>query len=153
MVSCITSVLDHCGMDLSTKMAGGIQEWTVTVSDCYDVLSHSSTTSCITYVKRLEPFWHDQLHDLCNICHNGLSGMVRLATLYLEFEFSANSNITTCRFSVWVLLVAVPFISNLCSMILQINSIDSCHSNLSSLLHCTPKCGGVSLRFRKTRVI
>ena len=28
------------------------------------------------------------------------SGMLRLATLYLEFEFSANSNITTCRFSV-----------------------------------------------------
>ena len=57
--------------------------------------------------------------------------MLRLATLYLEFEFSANSNITKCRFSVWVLLVAILFIPNLCSMIPQINLIDSCHSNLS----------------------
>jgi hypothetical protein len=81
------------------------------------------------------------------------SGMLRLATLYLEFEFSANSNITTCRFSVWVLLVAILFIPNLCSMIPQINLIDSCHSNLSSLLLRAPKYGGVSLRFRKTRVI
>ena len=77
------------------------------------------------------------------------SGMLRLATLYLEFEFSANSNITTCRFSVWVLLVAILFIPNLCSMIPQINSIDSCHSNLSSLLHRAPKYGGVSVRFAK----
>ena len=82
-----------------------------------------------------------------------LSGMLRLAILYLEFEFSANSNITTCRFSVWVLLVAILFIPNLCSMIPQINLIDSCHSNLSSLLLRAPKYGGVSLRFRKTRVI
>ena len=81
------------------------------------------------------------------------SGMLRLVTLYLEFEFSANSNITTCRFSVWVLLEAILFIPNLCSMIPQINSIDSCHSNLSSLMHRAPKYGGVSLRFRKTRVI
>ena len=79
--------------------------------------------------------------------------MLRLATLYLEFEFSANSNITKCLFSVWVLLVAILFIPNLCSMIPQINLIDSCHSNLSRLLHRTPKFGGVSLRFRKTRVI
>ena len=79
--------------------------------------------------------------------------MLRLATLYLEFEFSANTNITTCRFSVWVLLVAILFIPNLCSMIPQINIIDSCHSNLSSLLLRAPKYGGVSLRFRKTRVI
>ena len=81
------------------------------------------------------------------------SGMLRLATLYLEFEFSANSNITTCRFSVWVLLEAILFIPNLCSMIPQINSIDSCHSNLSSLMNHAPKYGGLSLRFRKTRVI
>ena len=79
--------------------------------------------------------------------------MLRLAILYLEFEFSANSNITTCRFSVWVLLVAILFIPNLCSMIPQINLIDSCHSNLSSLLLRAPKYGGLSLRFRKTRVI
>ena len=79
--------------------------------------------------------------------------MLRLATLYLEFEFSANSNITTCRFSVRVLLVAILFIPNLCSMIPQINLIDSCHSNLSSLLLRAPKYWGVSLRFRKTRVI
>ena len=79
--------------------------------------------------------------------------MLRLATLYLEFEFSANSNITTCRFSVRVLLVAILFIPNLCSMIPQMNSIDSCHSNLSSLLHRAPKYRGVSLCFRKTRVI
>ena len=65
--------------------------------------------------------------------------MLRLPTLYLEIEFSANSIITTCRFSVWVLLVAIHFIPNLCSMIPQINSIDSCHSNLSSLLHRAPK--------------
>ena len=81
------------------------------------------------------------------------SGMLRLATQYLEYEFSANSNITTCRFSVWVLLVAIILIPNLCSMIPQINLIDSCHSNLSNLLHRAPKYGGVSLRFRKTRVI
>ena len=81
-----------------------------------------------------------------------VSGILRLATLYLEFEFSANSNITTCRFSVWVLLVAILFITNLCSMIPLINLIDSCHSNLSSLLHHAPKYGGVTLRFRKTRV-
>ena len=79
--------------------------------------------------------------------------MLRLATLYLEIEFSANSNITTCRFSVWVLPVAILFLPNLCSIIPQINSIDSCHSNLSSLLHRAPKYGGVSLQFRKTWVI
>ena len=73
--------------------------------------------------------------------------MLRLATLCLEFEFSANSNNTTCRFSVWVPLEAILFISNLCSMIPQINLIDSCHSNLSSLMHRAPKYGGVSLRF------
>ena len=42
-------------------------------------------------------------------------------------------------FSVWVLLVAILFIPNMCSMIPQINSIDSCHSNHSSLLHRAPK--------------
>ena len=39
--------------------------------------------------------------------------------LYLEFEMSANSNITRCRFSVWMLLVAIFFIPNLCLVIPQ----------------------------------
>ena len=77
------------------------------------------------------------------------SVMLRLAPLYLEFEFSANSSITTCCFFVWVLIVAILFISNLCSMIPQIDSNDSCHSNLRSLLHRAPKYGGVSLSFAK----
>ena len=77
--------------------------------------------------------------------------MLRLATLNLELKISANS--TTCRFSVWVLLVAILVIPYLCSMIPQIYSIDSCHNNLSRLLHRAPKYGGVSLRFRKTQII
>ena len=98
------------------------------------------------------------VHCASHICTCTVySGMLRLATLYMymymymysELEISANSNITTCRLSVWVLLVAILFIPNLCSMIPQINSIDSCHSNLSCLLHHAPKYGGISLHFCK----
>ena len=69
------------------------------------------------------------------------SGIVA-APIYLELVISAILTITRCRISLRMLVIAM-LLCNVCTMIPQINVIDSCHSNHHSSLHCAPLYGDV----------